>query len=209
MERSFRFVEGEYYHIFNRGIDRRDIFRDAHDWRRFHELLYLSNSNKPLVFKLLPSTPFEWDRGKPVTNILAYALMPNHFHLVCREHTEGGITKMLSKAATSYSMYFNTKYERSGALLCRPFKAKHIADDEYLRWALSYVHLNPVKEMPAREGAVFLKSYAYTSYPDYYFEERPASKILAKEALPFDPREIETLDSMLECTASFQGDPLE
>lgn len=207
MERPFRFVQEEYYHVFNRGVEKRDIFRDPHDWRRFHELLYLCNSKKSLVFKSIDGHPFEWDRGESITSIVAYTMMPNHFHLILREGKEGGISKMVAKLTTSYSMYFNTKYDRSGPLLCRPFRARHITDDDYFRWVMSYVHLNPIKN--SKSEIQRLRTYTYSSYTDYYIERRQATRILEMEKLPFNPKDLEDFDDMTKTLSDFQGESLE
>ena len=74
-----------------------------------------------------------------------YCLMPNHFHLLLREIKDGGISKFMLKLQTGYSMYFNTKNERKGALWQGVFKAEHATDDEYLQYLFSYIHLNPTK----------------------------------------------------------------
>src|SRR3970282_2610066 len=116
VERKINFSLDEYYHIYNRGTDKREIFLDNLDKERFLKLLFVSNGNKPFVFRDFPiGLPYvKCDRGEPITAIGAYCLMPNHFHILVRETSENGITKFISKILTSYSMYFNKKYNRSG-----------------------------------------------------------------------------------------------
>ena len=214
MERKFPFLEGQYYHIFNRGIEKRSLFRDKSDWDHFHNLLYLCNGTKPLVRKLIQGDPLEWDRGEALTSIVAYTLMQNHFHLIVHEDVSGGISKFMGKISTSYSMYFNTKYQRSGALLCRPFRAKLIDGDEYFRWVLSYVHLNPIAEdynvqKNLLQAQALLDTYSYSSFRDYFIVQRPERKIIAADKLPIDISDLESFGQMRELSKSFQGVPLE
>ncbi len=105
-------------------------------------------------------------------------------------------------------MYFNTKYERSGPLFVRPFRAKHVADDDYLRWLFSYVHLNPldVHQSGWKERGLsnfsraekFLNGYAYSSYADYFGSERPQRHILSIDALPFEVKQLESVKDMFD-----------
>jgi REP element-mobilizing transposase RayT len=210
MERKFAFVEGQFYHIFNRGVEKRPIFRDPDDWNHFHQLLYLCNSKKPLVRKLIQGLPLEWDRGESLASIVAYTLMQNHFHLIVREDSQGSLSKFMGKLSTSYSMYFNTKYDRSGPLFCHPFRARHITSDEYFRWVFSYVHLNPVAEGIAdisvsKHTHALLSTYEYSSYRDYFVCKRPAGKILSLEKLPTDISDLESIEAMQEVSKSVQG----
>ena len=111
--------------------------------------------------------------------------MPNHFHLLIREKTEGGIAKFMQKLCTGYTMYFNTKHERTGALFAGTFKSKHVPDDQYLKHLVSYIHLNPAKlfdpEWKDGQGDLNsikknLKLYRYSSLADFLGEirlERP------------------------------------
>lgn len=217
MERKFSFVPGEHYHIFNRGVEKRPIFQDQRDWNRFQHLLYICNGTNPLVFKSIQGDPLDTDRGEKLATVFSYALMPNHFHLIAREDKEGGLSKYIGRLLTAYSMYFNTKYERSGALFCRPFRARHIDTDEYFRWVFSYVHSNPLSlaNLPSRDEsrnaamAEHLKNFAYSSYPDYFPGGRKEGVIISKENLPVSISDLERVEDMLEMKNSFQGDPLD
>ncbi|MCR4325631.1 MAG: transposase [Patescibacteria group bacterium] len=220
MERKITFEPGLYYHIFNRGVEKRAIFLDDNDRSRFQHLLYLTNGNKPLVYKRIHGLPLDIDRGTQHVNLLAYGLMTNHFHIVGQENDSRGLSKFMSKLSTSYSMYFNTKHQRSGSLLGHPFRAKHIDSDDYFRWVMSYVHLNPLdlvepdwkeKGIKAPQKAItFLESYCYSSYPDYFGPTRPEGKIINKEMLPIDISSLESFDAMLkEFTDPFERPDLE
>src|SRR3989344_2009952 len=130
MARTFAFAPGEFYHIYNRGTDKRNIFTSRADRDRFLALLYLANQDEPVDLKLQGSTLLEIVErsGMPLVEIAAYCLMPNHFHLLVRELEEGGISKFMQKLTTGYTMFFNKKYERSGSLFQGRFKATHVTN---------------------------------------------------------------------------------
>lgn len=200
MQRKISFSIGEFYHIYNRGTDKRVIFMDEHDYGRFKALLYVCNSIKPVDLNQHFQEGesflelFEVEREDTLVDIGMYCPMPNHFHLLIREKTEGGITKFMSKLSTAYAMYFNKKKERTGSLFEGPFKAKHIDSDEYLKYIFAYGHLNPVSIIEPKWKEVgivdrvaaqeYLKNYAHSSYLDYQGVVRIENKILSREAFP-------------------------
>jgi len=118
-----------------------------------------------------------FDRGETIINIGAYCLMPNHFHILVREKIEGGISKYMLKLLTSYSMYFNKKYKRTGGLFEGKFKSNHVDNDNYLKYLYSYIHLNPAKLIDKnwKEKRVknvnklldYVFSYQYSSLKEY------------------------------------------
>ncbi len=196
MERKFKFSIDEYYHLYNRGVNKSVIFNSDSDRDRFVKLLFISNSSKPVVFKSIRDVPLEQvDRGETLVDIGAYCLMPNHFHLLLREKKEGGITSFLSKLLTGYSMYFNKRYERTGRLFESSFKATYVDSDEYLKYLFAYVHLNPVKIIDSRwkergilnldAAQEYINKYRYSSYLDYTSTGcRSESILLNKESFP-------------------------
>lgn len=197
MTRTFSFAPDEFYHIYNRGTEKRNIFMSRSDRDRFLALLYFANQDGPADLKLQGSTLLgivEKRTGAPIVEIVAYCLMPNHFHLLARELEEGGISKFMQKLTTGYTMYFNKKHERNGSLFQGRFKATHVSDDRYLRYLISYIHLNPVKliEPKWKETGItnkvraerYLEEYPQSSYLDYLGKERPEGMILSHEALP-------------------------
>jgi len=197
MARTFSFAPGEFYHIYNRGTEKRNIFTSRSDRDRFLALLYLANQSDPTDLKLQGRTLLEiveQRTGAPLVEIVVYCLMPNHFHLLLRELAEGGISKFMQKLTTGYTMYFNKWHERSGALFQGKFKATHVADDRYLRYLISYIHLNPIKliEPKWKETGIsdktraeqYLETYTSSSYLDYLEKERPEGMILTREVLP-------------------------
>lgn len=215
MSRNISIAPGEFYHLYNRGTEKRNIFTTDRDRERFIALLYLCNTTEPVriddIQKSQGSTLrktgvlFEIERGETLIDICAYCLMPNHFHLLVREKEERGISRFMQKLMTGYTMYFNKRHERTGSLFQGKFKATHADEDRYLKYLVSYIHLNPVKLVDPRwkENGIrnrksaekFLHTYRYSSYPDYLGASRTESKILNKKALPDyfnDARDFET-----------------
>jgi putative transposase len=198
MARKEIFAVGEYYHIYNRGTDQRVIFSDERDSNRFISLLYLANGTVVLDLWRQGGTLKEvvtLERGETLAEICAYCLMPNHFHLLLREKQNRGVSAFMQKLTTAYTMYFNKRNNRNGALFQGSFKAKHVEGDEYLKYLVSYIHLNPVKiiEPTWKETGIadkqsaesFLRKYPYSSYLDFSMQEPRLEKaILANGSLP-------------------------
>lgn len=202
--RNISIAPGEYYHIYSRGVDKRAIFLDDSDKKRFVRLLYICNGDRPVDYKKIKNLPLSAiERGINQTAIGAYCLMPNHFHLLLKETKGSGITKFMSKLLTAYSSYFNRKYERTGALFGSEFRAEHLNTDEYLKHVFSYIHLNPLKfleprwrelPLPPEKISLFLQNYGYSSYQEYLCINREESCILNKPFFPeyfLTPKEFE------------------
>lgn len=201
MNRKLSFAPGEFYHVYNRGVDKRLIFLDKTDYRRFIQLLFFCNSQMTVdmrelrrrISKGVTFADFIEERGETLVDIGAFCLMPNHFHLLLHEKIEGGISLFLQKISTAYSMYFNAKYKRTGRLFERTFLAEHADYDQYLKYLFSYIHLNPVKiidqnwkENGPRDLSMnrfFVEEYEYSSYRNY-LGEHENSEILNKYAFP-------------------------
>jgi len=197
MSRNLVIAPEEFYHIYNRGTDKRDIFKTKSDYDRLLSLLYISNSGVPVHLQrqgLTLTELFSIERGDPLVDIGAYCFMPNHFHLLLRESVEGGISKFMQKVTTGYTMYFNKLYERTGALFQGTYKSTHADSDRYLAYLIAYIHLNPVKLIEPRwketgiadrkRAEEYLDQYRYSSYVDFIGEKRPENSVLSKESLP-------------------------
>lgn len=187
--RKTNLVNGEIYHIYNRGVDKRDIFMDDEDRLRFiHDLYEFNDKNPALNLNnfLVKNKSKSLEVGLPkierkprelLVEILAFCMMDNHFHLMLRQLTENGITEFMRKLGTGYTNYFNKKYERSGALFQGRFKSVHIEKDAHLMYLPIYIHFNPLdfKFPEWREGKLkdykkaveFLDSYRWSSFMDY------------------------------------------
>ncbi len=138
---------GEYYHVFSRGVDKRDIFAAGEDFMRFFEGMRDFNSVVPirsLCEYRLKKVGVEKEFGPPdpLVNIICYCLNPNHFHFILEQVSDRGIEKFMQRLGMGYAKYFNRKYERSGTLYQGPFQAVRIDSDEYLLHVSVYVNLN-------------------------------------------------------------------
>lgn len=137
--------EGEYYHVYNRGINRETIFFDEQDYSNFLKrlkivlgLIPVPNAGKRGALKIhpLPLNSF---------SVLAYSLMPNHFHILIRQNTSLTLSQLMKKVSTSYAKYFNLKYKRVGHVFQDIFKTKLVDSDGYLSYLSAYIHNNPTK----------------------------------------------------------------
>ncbi|MFB3918713.1 MAG: transposase [Candidatus Velamenicoccus archaeovorus] len=174
--RTTKFIVGEYYHIYNRGTDKRDVFLDCSDYRRF--LISLSELNqKGEVLNLCRRSLMEARLQSKETglsqlvDITCFCLMPNHFHLILQQLAEGGVPVFMHKLGTSYTKYFNKKYDRSGVLFQGAYKAKRIENETYLLHLSRYIHLNPEASIKSSKDSFVdwcaLKNYPWSSLRAY------------------------------------------
>ncbi len=184
-----QFANGEIYHIYNRGVEKRNIFYDNGDYIRFiHHIYYFNNNNstsqnlrrdifskkkalESLMYEVEPRTSD--DKRKRLVDIYIFTLMPNHYHLLVKQNVDGGIIKLMQKIGTGYTMFFNNKYNRVGSLFQGRFKAVLIENNAQLLYIPHYIHLNPIKLLNVRgstsyiEKKNFLENYRWSSYSDY------------------------------------------
>lgn len=200
--RMTQLVEGNFFHIYNRGNSKQEIFLDKEDYERFIKLLYLSNSEKNVTFRndivKKHIDAFDFDRGETLVNIGAYVLMPNHFHIYLSpkprlgpEEQLNNVAKFMLKLCTSYSKYFNKKYSRTGKLFEDKFKSVHIITENQAKYLFSYIHLNPIKLIQSdwKENGIrnkseilkFLDDYKWSSYGYYQGVKKDENKILNLE----------------------------
>lgn len=140
------FVEGGYYHIYNRGFSKQEIFLDEEDYKIFLYYLYIYIAPLDTVLKRHPNLPIRL-RNKNLhgeIELLAYCLMPNHFHLLVKQETKDAIPRLMKQLTNAYTLYFNEKYKRTGALMQGRYKAVMIETDEQLIHVSRYIHLNPL-----------------------------------------------------------------
>ncbi len=150
------FANDEFYHIYNRGVEKRDVFVDEKDYVRFLITLREFNKIEPtgglyvqhLIKKAgssnqvaRPSDLVATDENKLV-DIVAYCLNSNHYHMILKQKIDSGISKFMKRIGGGYSGYFNKKYKRSGSLFQGPFKSIHIDSNEYLLYLSAYVNQN-------------------------------------------------------------------
>lgn len=145
--RKAPFVTGEFYHIYNRGVDKRIVFSDESDLDRFMKSLEEFNVIEPigsLYEKAFADKQFGGSTSKleKLVNLVAYCVNPNHFHFILEQVTDKGIEKFMHRLGTGYTRYFNEKEKRSGSLFQGRFKSVLIDSNEYLLHASAYVNLN-------------------------------------------------------------------
>ena len=160
--RKTSFANGEFYHVFNRGVDKRIVFSDKYDMGRFFESLVEFNVVDP-IGSLYENSRTKCGgetatRTERLVNIIAYCLNPNHYHLILEQLVDGGISEFMKRIG-GYTWYFNNKYERSGSLFQGVFRAEHINSNEYLLHASAYVNLNDrVHKLRGGETATLVES---------------------------------------------------
>lgn len=165
---------GGYYHIYNRGVEKRTIFEDESDYKTFigYLKLYLSPPNlQGLALKdesgknIPPShTPRNFNTE---IELIAYCLMPNHFHFFIRQNTDRGMAEFMQSVVQKYVMYFNKKYKRVGTLFQGRYKTVHITNDSQFTYITKYIHRNPINILPSGPGPEGLREYKYSSYGNY------------------------------------------
>ena len=158
-------VNGEFYHIYNRGSEKRNIYQQPRDYKRFQQTFYyyqflgpkpkFSNFNKTNLFKPLFNEKY--------VEIICYCLMPNHFHFLIKQLKNNGISIFMSQLSNSFTKYFNTKYNRVGPLLQGAFKAVRIENNDQLLHVSRYIHLNPIVSGLIKN----LDDYQWSSYLEY------------------------------------------
>ena len=147
--RKTKFDNGQFYHIFNRGVDKREIFSDQDDWRRFFQSMCEFNTLNPIgsIYEKTLGGRASKNLKKPkkekkLVNFVCYCLNPNHYHFILEQVSDRGIEKFIHRLATGYTRYFNDRHKRSGVLFQGKFKAVHIKTNEYLLHLSAYVNLN-------------------------------------------------------------------
>lgn len=163
--RTTPFVTGNFYHIFNRGVEKRLIFLNESDFQHFLQTIYyyqfIGPKPKFSTYKRFRNQRF--DENPKLIEIICYCLMPNHFHLLIKQIKEGGIHEFMSKVTNSYTKYFNTKYKRVGPLFQGQFKAVPVMSDEQLIHLSRYIHLNPYVSGLTKN----LEDYQYSSFNEF------------------------------------------
>lgn len=143
--RETPFIPGEFYHIYNRGVDKRDVFMDDDDLSRFLQSMRVFNTIEPCGSIYEQCRNLKNDvhpSSDPLVRIVCYCLNPNHYHLLLEEVVENGISEFMKRMGGGYTKYFNEKYERSGSLFQGRFKSVHIGSDSYLKTLSAYINLN-------------------------------------------------------------------
>lgn len=179
--RKATFANNEFYHIFNRGVDKRNIILDSADSDRFFKSVLFFNSKKPIgsIYELgqlerggLTATP------EKLVNIVAYCLNPNHFHFILEQLIDGGISEFMKRLGGGYTWYFNNRHKRNGSLFQGSFKSILADKNEYLLHLSAYVNLN--NRIHQRGG---LTATLVRSSWDEYLNNKKSFSLCAKDII--------------------------
>ena len=181
--RILRIAPGEHYHIFNRAVNKQVIFHNTGDYIRFLFLILHFQSAIKVSHLNREVKEFAESLGqhrvltieKRMVELVAFCIMPNHFHLIVKELEESGIASYMQRVLNAYGKYYNTKYEKSGHVFQGPYRAVHISDDRQLLHLSAYIHRNP------REISKWFRKeeqYTWSSYQDFIGENRWGKLIL-------------------------------
>lgn len=188
-----------YYHIYNRGAHKEKVFLENADYWRMLKLLYIANNTESFeINKLKNKDFFSIERKGALVDIIAYCLMPNHFHIYLKIQESGDVThprvdkltRFLRKLCTGYSNYYNIKYDHSGTIWQGACKKKDVVDELHRDTMIRYVHLNPHKpgesdsvetKYLSEEALECSKNYEFSSLKDYLGEIREQGSILFSE----------------------------
>ncbi len=171
-------ITNEVYHIYNRGVDKRNVFMNDKDRCRFvHDLFEFNDINPAPQYLEVRLPNIKRQTRKLLVEIMVFCLMPNHFHLLLRQKRERGISEFMQKLGTGYTNYFNQKYERSGSLFQGKFKFIHIKNQTHFAHLPYYIHCNPLdlsapewrtqKINNFKKAINFLETYRWSSHLDY------------------------------------------
>ena len=175
----------EMYHVMSRGVDKRDIFMDDKDRARFiHELFEFNDeqsaNNTSYRFKnndIVSRYIAKREPRKLLVNVLAFCLMPNHYHLLLTPRFDNAVFKFMKKLNIGYAKYFNERYKRKGTLFEGRYKSIIVKNESHFIHLPYYIHLNPLdlkykewrdRKLQSVKGAMkFLDSYRWSSHLDY------------------------------------------
>lgn len=176
--RKAKFANGEYYHVYNRGVDKRKVFLKTADYLRFLKAMKEFNQIDPigsLHERKYRKRSLQRGTPPPLVDFIAYCLNPNHYHFIIRQLEDKGVEKFMHKIGTSYTKYFNHKNNRSGVLFQGPFKSIHIDSNKYLLLLSAYVNANhKIHNYPE-------VNWPYSSYLDYVGKRN--EKLCQKEVI--------------------------
>lgn len=171
--RSAILASGETYHVFNRGVEHRQIFGDQRDYKRVVETIDFYQYNPRIKLSDFKNFPAD-QRSKilqeihklpKIVEIICYCFLPNHFHLLLKQLIDNGISNFVSKFSNSYTKYFNTRNNRDGSLLGGTFKSVRIETPEQLLHISRYIHLNPVISYLVKPE--YLEYYQWSSFNEF------------------------------------------
>lgn len=163
------------YHIYNCGVEKRDIFATERDYHRFLKTVDFYRFNQSISFaqfqELSEESKKVYAQLNPRTSerlrvkLSTYCLIPNHFHLSLKPNQENGVPRFMSDISNSYTRYFNIKYERIGSLFQGRYKSKEIPTEEAALQVTRYIHINPTtSERTNQDRNLRPEDYPFSSY---------------------------------------------
>lgn len=164
---------GEVFHVYNRGVDKRNIFLDHADYLRFYESLHLFNTEEAMT-NLTVARQRERDKKNSLVSIEAYCLLPNHFHLLIRQESENGIGELIKKVSNGYTLYFNEKYKRSGVLFQGTYKRVLVENNEQYQYLFAYVNENHAVHNLKLDTEIMYSS-------TFHYRKKMKSKLIQKD----------------------------
>jgi len=173
--RKFPLINGQIYHVINRGVASIPIFRNKKDYIHFtNTFSYYQFQNPPIRFSVFMKlsnqrrTEIIESRSNDTKNvsILAYCLMPNHFHFLLKQLKDNGIREFSRLASDSFAKYINTKYARKGPLMEGRFKNVLIETDDQILHVQRYIHLNPYSSYIVKDFSQLI-DYRFSSLGEY------------------------------------------
>lgn len=135
-------VTGNIYHVYNRGVDKRKVFLDKSDFLRFYQSLLYFNQTQETNHISTAKILYSINNSDPLVGIHAYALLPNHYHLLIEQFQDGGISEYLKRVSGGYTSYFNKKQKRTGTLFQGRFKRVQVLSNEYYNYLFAYINEN-------------------------------------------------------------------
>jgi len=172
-QRKTTLVNDELYHVYSRSIAEYVVFNDIKGYQRMIDMMnYCRYSN--FEYEYSKFTKLDKSTQKIIidkvrlenqknADIIAYCLMPTHYHIILKQISDGGIAKYIARVLNGYSKYFNTKHKRSGPLWASRFKNVRVEDDEQLQHLTRYIHLNPTSAGLVKNP----EDWMFSSYGQY------------------------------------------
>lgn len=168
--RKIKLSNGEFYHIFNRGVDKRTIFMNQKEMQRFFQCMCEFNTIHPtggIYANSLHRSRRSRASREGLVNFVCYCLNPNHYHFILEQIADKGIEKFIHRLATGHTKYFNAKHKRSGVLFQGKYKAVHIITNEQLLHTSVYVNLNFKVHRPRSSASSASDVRSLSSWDEY------------------------------------------
>lgn len=193
------YVENSFYHLYNRGVEKRQIFQDEQDYAVFLSYLktYLLPKNKKQLQASLSNPSISYKEREKILRLLrlnnfsdeitlfAYCLMSNHFHFLVKQKSKTAIDKFMRSFCTRYTMFFNKKYNRIGPLYQAVYKAVSVDSEEQLLYLTNYIHRNPLSKKLVSKEQLSRTLFSQPSSLPEYLGQRQTNWVHPEEILTY------------------------